>query len=149
MEVRIKKLRPEAEMPKKATDGSAAYDVFLPSDMLVKPGRSVLPLDFAIELPLGYEAKIEPRSGFSSKGMEDYRGERKDADVIQGKVDSDFRQGIGIIVNSHESYPFRLMRGTRIAQMTIYKVEDAEFEEAEELSETGRNGGFGSTGTGR
>lgn len=149
MKVRIKKLRPEAVVPKKATDGSAAYDVYLPSDMLVMPGRSILPLDLAIELPYGYEAKIEPRSGFSSKGMEDYRKERKNADVIQGKIDSDFRQGIGVIVNSHESYPFRLMRGTRIAQMTIYKVEDAEFEEAEELSPTGRNGGFGSTGTGR
>lgn len=135
-------------MPKKATAGSAAYDVYLPSDMIVMPGRSILPLDFAMELPYGYEAKIEPRSGFSSKGMEDYRKELKDADVIQGKIDSDYRKGVGVIVNSHESYPFRLSKGTRIAQMTIYKVEDAEFEVADQLSETGRNGGFGSTGTG-
>ena len=148
MKVKIKLLTDEAIVPRKATPGSAAYDVYLPSDMLVKPGRSVLPLDLAIELPYGYEAKIEPRSGFSSKGMEDYRKERKDADVIQGKIDSDYREGVGVIVNSHESYPFRLSKGTRIAQMTIYKVEDAEFEEAEELSSTGRNGGFGSTGAG-
>lgn len=149
MKVRIKKLSDGAFVPTKATEGSAAYDVYLPLDMVVKPGRSILPLYFAIELPYGYEAKIEPRSGFSSKGMEDYRKERKDADVIQGKIDSDYRNGVGVIVNSHESYPFTLLRGTRIAQMTIYKVEDAEFEEAEQLSETGRNGGFGSTGTGR
>lgn len=148
MKVIIKSLNGNAFMPKKATAGSAAYDVYLPSDMIVMPGRSILPLDFAMELPYGYEAKIEPRSGFSSKGMEDYRKERKDADVIQGKIDSDYRDGVGVIVNSHESYPFRLSKGTRIAQMTIYKVEDVEFEVADQLSETGRNGGFGSTGAG-
>lgn len=147
MKVRIKKLREGAVIPKKATDGAAAYDVRIPSDMVVRPGRQVLPLDIAIELPYGYEAKIEPRSGFESKGMEDYRGERKDADVLVGKIDSDYRGNVGVIVKSDESYPFTLLKGTRIAQMTIYKAEDAEFEESEELSQTDRGeGGYGSTG---
>lgn len=147
MKVRIKKLTENAVIPQKATEGAAAYDVKIPSDMTVRCGRQVLPLDIAIELPYGYEAKIEPRSGFSRKGMEDYRGERKDADVLVGKIDSDYRGNVGVLVNSHESYPFQLAKGTRIAQMTIYKVEDAEFEEADELSETERDcGGYGSTG---
>lgn len=58
-------------MPKKATPGSAAYDVYLPEDVVVEVGRKAVPLNFRIELPDGYEAMIEPRSGFSSKGMED------------------------------------------------------------------------------
>lgn len=148
MKVKIKLLTDEAIMPRKATPGSAAYDVYLPTDMIVQPGRSILPLEFALELSYGYEAKIESRSGFSSKGMEDYRKERKDADVLQGKIDSDYRKCVGVIVNSHESYPFRLAKGTRIAQMTIYKIEDVEFEESDVLSETERTGGFGSTGSG-
>lgn len=147
MKIRIKKLTENAVIPQKATEGAAAYDVKIPSDMVIRQGRQVLPLDIAIELPYGYEAKIEPRSGFSSKGMEDYRGERKDADVLVGKIDSDYRGNVGVIINSHEAYPFQLMKGTRIAQMTIYKVEDAEFEEADELSETDRGtGGYGSSG---
>lgn len=147
MKIRIKKLTEKAVIPQKATEGSAAYDVKIPSNVTIMQGRQVIPLDFAIELPYGYEAKIEPRSGFSRKGMEDYRGERKDADVLVGKIDSDYRGNVGVLVNSHESYPFLLAEGTRIAQMTIYKVEDAEFEETEELSETDRGiGGYGSTG---
>lgn len=147
MKVRFKKLRPGAAVPRRATEGSAAYDVYLPSDMIIRPGRQVLPLDIAIELPYGYEAKIEPRSGFSSKGMENYRGERENADVLVGKIDSDYRGNVGVIVKSNESYPFTLLKGTRIAQMTIYKVEDVEFEEADDLSETDRGiGGYGSSG---
>lgn len=147
MKVRIKKLTENAVIPSKSTSGAAAYDVKIPSDMIIRQGRQVLPLDIAIELPYGYEAKIEPRSGFSSKGMEDYRGERKDADVLVGKIDSDYRGNVGVIIKSDEAYPFQLPKGMRIAQMTIYKVEDAEFEEADELSETDRGtGGYGSSG---
>lgn len=148
MKIRFKKLRESAIKPKRATDGSAAYDVYLPEEFYVRPGRSVAPLGLAIEVPFGYEAKIEPRSGFSSKGMEDDFGERRDADVIQGKIDSDYRKEIGVILCNHERCSFKLKAGTRIAQLTIYKVEDADFEEVEELSSTSRDGGFGSTGTG-
>ena len=155
MEVKIKKLHKDAIIPTKATLGSAAYDVYLPRDFRVTKGRQVLPLDFAIELPLGYEAKIEPRSGFSLKGFEGEYIEdetcekfikRYDADVIVGKIDSDYRGNVGVIVKSNES--FLAKKGTRIAQLTIYKVEDADFKVVEDLSETDRSdGGFGHTGT--
>lgn len=146
MKVRIKKLVPEAVVPQKATEGSAAYDVYLPQSYTVSYGRQILGLGFAIELEPGYEAKIEPRSGFSSKGMLDIGDVRRNADVIVGKIDSDYRQEIGVIVKSCESRPFFLEKGTRIAQMTIYKVEEAEFEESQVLSKTGRTGGFGHSG---
>ena len=144
-----------AIMPKKGTAGAAAYDVYVPKSTFVKRGRQIIPLDFAIEIPYGYEAKIEPRSGFSSKGMEgvlvlgtfeEEPTARFNCDVIQGKIDSDYRGNVGVIVNNQDM-EFLMTRKTRIAQLTIYKVEDVEFEEVEELTNTERNnGGFGSTG---
>lgn len=155
MKVRIKPLTQQAYLPKKATKGAAAYDVYIPRNVIIRQGRQIIPLDFAIEIPYGYEAKIEPRSGFSSKGMEGvsvlaaYDGKtigRFNCDVIQGKIDSDYRGCVGVIVNNQDC-EFSMIRGTRIAQLTIYKVEDIEFEEVEELTETERGeGGYGSTG---
>lgn len=146
MEIKVKKLSEDAIIPRKATKGSAAYDLFVPKDTVIRYGRQIIPLDLAIVVPYGYEAKVEPRSGFSSKGMLDKRDERKNADVIVGKIDSDYRLGIGVIVISYEEYPFTIAKGTRIAQLTIYKVEDADFVPVDELDETERVGGFGHTG---
>lgn len=154
MEVKIKALSESFIMPKKATEGAAAYDVYAPKHTIIQQGRQIIQLDFALEIPFGYEAKIEPRSGFSSKGMEGisvlatYDGETKgrfNCDVIQGKIDSDYRGCVGVIVNNQD-VEFSIIRGTRIAQLTIYKVEDAQFEFVNELSKTERgDGGFGST----
>ena len=155
MKIKFKQLSELAFMPKKATEGAAAYDVYIPRNVIIRQGRQIIPLDFAIEIPYGYEVKIEPRSGFSSKGMEGvsvlaaYDGKtigRFNCDVIQGKIDSDYRGCLGVIVNNQDC-EFSMIRGTRIAQLTIYKVEDIEFEEVEELTETERGeGGYGSTG---
>lgn len=153
MEIKIKKLSEDAIIPRKATKGAAAYDVYVPQITVVHYGRQIIPLDIAISIPYGYEAKIEPRSGFASKGIEishklgnEYK-ERANADVIVGKIDSDYRGNIGVIIHSRELYPFTIEKGTRIAQMTIYKVEDADFVTVEELDETERGeGGFGHTG---
>lgn len=145
MNVKIK-LMGNGSLPKKQTEGAAAYDVYAPEDFKVNPGRQVMPLDFSIELPYGYEAKIEPRSGFSAKGMLDINGNRKDADVCVGKVDSDYRGNVGVIIKSGEREPFFIRKGERVAQLTIYKVEDVEWEVADNLSETERGaGGFGHT----
>lgn len=147
MEIKIKKLSEDAIIPRKATKGAAAYDLYVPRETVINKKRQVIPLDIALSIPYGYEAKIEPRSGFSSKGMEARNGERKDADVIDGKIDSDYRGNISVIIHSHELYPFTIEKGTRIAQMTIYKVEDTDFLTVEELDETDRGeGGFGHTG---
>ena len=168
MKILFKRLLPGAVLPKKATDGSAAYDLFTAEDIKIMKGRQVIPLGFAMEMEYGHQAQVEPRSGFSSKGMEGYRVEvvmtnhgydlektevvheftqRFDCDVIPGKVDSDYRKGCGVIVNNRSPYEFIIKAGTRIAQMTIQKVEDVDWEETDTLSETNRDGGFGSTGT--
>ena len=147
--VKIKKLHPDAVIPTKATPQSACYDVYAPEDFVVRPGRSVLPLGLAIELPQGYAAEIRPRSGYSSKGFAGtlaYSEYRFDADILHGVIDSDYRDGIGAIIHSHENRSFTIKKGQRIAQMLIIRTETADFEETECLSDTKRHGGFGHTG---
>lgn len=72
LRVRIKKLHPDAVIPTKATPQSIGYDLYVKQDICIEHTRQVIPLGFAIELPEGIEAKIEPRSGFSSKGIEGF-----------------------------------------------------------------------------
>lgn len=155
MEIKIKKLNKNAVMPKRSTDGAIGYDLFIPMDMQVYQGRNALPLNFALEIPKGIEAKIEPRSGFASKGMEgkslpDMQGRqytsRYNADVLVGKIDPDYRGNVGVIINNHDQ-SFILPKGTKVAQMTFYKVELPIIKEVDNLSDTERGeGGFGSTG---
>jgi dUTP pyrophosphatase len=167
--MKIKFLSDKAIAPRLATGGAVAYDLYVPKDTVIHKGRQIVPLDFAIEIPEGYEAKIEPRSGFSSKGMEGYQvvvgqkltdgqviegrycnleSSRFDADVLVGKIDWDYRGNVGVIVKSYEDEDFLIKAGTRIAQMTFYQIFAWDLEEVAELSETDRGeGGFGSTGT--
>lgn len=147
--VKIKKLHTDAVIPTKATPQSACYDVYAPCDFTVCPGRSVLPLGLAIELPTGFAAEIRPRSGYSSKGFAGTLADteyRFNADILHGVIDSDYRGGIGAIIISHELRTFVIKKGQRIAQMLIVKTESVDFENIEELTETQRHGGFGHTG---
>lgn len=144
--IKIKKTSEDSILPKKATDGSAAYDIFVQKTMYLRNHRrTVVPAGFSIELPKGYYAEIRPRSGYSAKGFSSSEGGKYNADVIHGLIDSDYRQEVGVIVNNRDDI-FQIDRGQRIAQMLICKCEDVCFEETEELSKTDRDGGFGSTG---
>lgn len=141
----IKKLSEDALIPMRATSGAACFDLYVPRETAIQKGRNVIPLDIAIELPHGTYAEIRPRSGFSAKGMEDVHGCRRDADVLHGCVDCDYKGNIGVIIRSEDF--FVLGKGTRIAQMLIANYRLCELEEIEELSSSERgDGGFGSTG---
>lgn len=143
--VYIKKLSEKAILPRKGTEGAIAYDLAIPRNYAVKPGRQIIPLDIAIEMPKGMEFKIEPRSGFSAKGMLGNDEKRYNADVLVGKIDSDYRGNIGVIVKSEEH--FMIEGGTFIAQGTFYNASETRLVETDTLSETERGeGGFGSTG---
>ena len=160
VKVKIKRLSDNAVMPHKMHDNDAGFDLYVPRDTELSEGRQVIPLEFSMELPHGYAATIQPRSGFSSKGIEcEYyiweikeSGEfRIDADVIRGLVDENYRGVVGVIINVHRlitpAERFILKRGTRIAQMQIVEVLDVELEESDALSDTDRGtDGFGSTG---
>ena len=103
--------------------------------------RAIIPTGLFIELPMGYEAQVRPRSGLAAK---------KGVSVLNapGTIDADYRGEIGVILVNLSSEDFIVENGERIAQMVIAKHERAEWAEVETLSETGRgSGGFGSTGT--
>jgi dUTP pyrophosphatase len=99
-----------------------------------------VPTGLFIELPVGYEAQVRPRSGLSIKnGLSLVNS--------PGTIDSDYRGEIKIILVNLSNQPQTIEPGERIAQMVIAKYERIEWEVAEVLSETVRGaGGFGSTG---
>lgn len=140
MQVKIKVVG-DGKMPTKATEGSAAYDVYARCQCSVVPSRRVIiPLGFAIELPKGYCAKILPRS---STGL---KTEIRMANSV-GVIDSDFRGEVGFIAEAKSGGYALVQKGERIGQMLIEKVEEIDLVEVNELSSTERGqGGFGSSG---
>lgn len=103
--------------------------------------RAIIKTGLFIELPIGYEAQVRPRSGLAAK---------KGITVLNapGTVDADYRGEIGVILVNLSNENFTVENGERIAQLVIAKHERAEWVEVEALSETARGeGGFGSTGT--
>lgn len=152
-------------MPTKGSEFAAAYDLYVPENIELKYGRQVIDLKFSVELPHGYAAIIQPRSGFACKGMAVQamtkscwllalglfgREQRIDADVIVGLIDEDYRNNVGALVKSNYKSLFRkafLPKGTRIAQMRIVKVPETSLIEVEELDMSkNRGGGYGHTG---
>jgi len=102
--------------------------------------RTIVPTGIFMELPIGVEAQVRPRSGLAAK---------KGITVLNapGTIDADYRGEVGVILVNLSNEPFTIENGERIAQMVIAKHEQAEWEEVEQLSSTDRGeGGFGSTG---
>jgi dUTP pyrophosphatase len=102
--------------------------------------RTIVKTGLFIELPIGYEAQVRPRSGLAAK---------KGITVLNspGTVDADYRGEIGVILVNLSNENFVVENGERIAQLIIAKHERAEWISVQELSETSRGeGGFGSTG---
>ena len=93
-----------------------------------------------MELPLGYEAQVRPRSGLAAKhGLTVLNS--------PGTIDADYRGEVGVILVNLSQTACTIKNGERVAQMVIAKHERAEWEEVQQLSETSRGeGGFGSTG---
>ena len=130
-------------LPDYATNQSAGMDL---RANLVEPivlktlERTLVKTGLFIELPIGYEAQVRPRSGLSFK---------KGITVLNspGTIDADYRGEIGVILVNLSSEEFVIKDGERVAQMVITKHEQAIWEEVIELAETQRGaGGFGSTG---
>lgn len=149
--MKIKLVSEGAKMPSKADCGAAGFDLYVPKDTVINPGRNIIPLDFSMELEHGYEATIRPRSGFSAKGMEcvqDGQTVRADIDVLLGTIDETYRGIVGVIVKSCVDSPVVITQGTRIAQMVISPCYMDELTQVDELTETERGeGGFGHSGT--
>lgn len=103
--------------------------------------RAIIKTGLFIELPIGFEAQVRPRSGLAAK---------KGITVLNapGTIDADYRGEIGVILVNLSNEEVTIENGDRVAQLVIAKHERTEWIEVEELSETSRGeGGFGSTGT--
>ena len=129
--------------PSHATTGSAGMDLRanIPKPVTIKPmQRKLIYTGLFIELPLGYEAQLRPRSGLALK---------KGVSIpnTPATIDSDYRGEIGVILINLSDEPVIIEPSERIAQMVICKHEIVEWEEVGELTKTNRGaGGFGSTG---
>ena len=142
IKVKIINQSPNA-LPDYATEGSAGMDLraHLPGPVVLKPlERQLIPTGLYMELPLGYEAQVRPRSGLAIKqGITCLNS--------PGTVDSDYRGEIKVILINLSNEEQVLHPGDRIAQMVISPVVQAGWEAVEEISVTTRNaGGFGHTG---
>jgi len=131
------------DLPNYETIASAGMDLRanLTEAITLKPlDRTIVKTGLFIELPIGYEAQVRPRSGLAAK---------KGITVLNspGTVDADYRGEIGVILVNLSNEVFVVENGERIAQLIIAQHERAEWIEVQELSETSRGeGGFGSTG---
>lgn len=142
LDVELKQIDPELELPSYARDGDAGADLRTAEHVILHPGqRKLVPTGVAIALPVGYAAFIHPRSGLAAKhGLT----------VVNapGTIDAGYRGEISVcLLNTDQENTIELGRGDRIAQLVIQRVEQAHFVVVHELEDSARGDrGFGSTG---
>jgi dUTP pyrophosphatase len=130
-------------LPQYETAHAAGMDMraFTPEEIVIKPMQRILvPTGLHIELPVGYEAQIRPRSGLAYK---------HGISIVNspGTIDADYRGEIKVLLINLSDTDFVVNNGDRIAQMVIAKHETVSWENVEELSDTARGeGGYGHTG---
>lgn len=141
IDVRFKRLHCDARVPVYSTPGSAGCDIYALEGAIVQArSRAMVRTGLAIEVPVGYECQVRPRSGLASK---------HGVTVLNspGTVDSDFRGEMMILLSNTTDEDYYVSTGDRVAQLVFAPVIQASFVEADELSETTRGtGGWGSTG---
>ena len=141
--IKIKKLTENAVIPTYGTEFSAGADLYsLPGESItIEPHKTVMVrTGLSMEIPEGYAGLIFARSGLASKkGL-------APANKV-GVVDPDYRGEFMVALHNHTDETKTIDGGERVAQLVIVPFLKAEFEEADELSDTVRGaGGFGSTG---
>jgi dUTP pyrophosphatase len=139
--VRFKKMHHEAVLPGYAHPGDAGMDVCACEAAVLLPGeRKLIRTGLVMELPLGTEAQIRPRSGLALKHGVTLLN-------TPGTIDEGYRGELGILLINHGAEAFEVKPGMRIAQMVVAPVLRVEVAEAGEVSATARGAdGFGSTG---
>ena len=136
--------RSKHPLPSYQTQAAAGMDLRadLEASLILKPGeRMLVSTGLFIELPIGFEAQVRPRSGLALK---------HGITVLNspGTVDADYRGEVKVLLINLSDRPFELCDGERIAQMIIAPHKRVEWTSVEELTDSERGmGGFGSTGT--
>jgi dUTP pyrophosphatase len=140
--VKIKRLVPTAQLPRYEHPGDSGADLTAVIACTIAPQEWLaVPTGLSVEIPIGFELQIRPRSGLAFK---------KGITVLNapGTIDAGYRGEIKVILINHGSAPFEIQPGDKIAQMVVARVVFGEFTEVTELDESDRgSGGFGSTGT--
>jgi dUTP pyrophosphatase len=135
--------RSKHALPAYATDAAAGLDLrsTLEDSITLAPlQRALIPTGLYIELPVGYEAQVRPRSGLAAKNG---------VTVLNspGTIDADYRGEIKVILINLSNEPFVVQDGERIAQLVIAKHEQITWQVTDQLNESERgSGGFGHTG---
>ena len=141
---RINKIFDDIPLPEYATEGSSGLDLraAVENGVVIEKGKfALIPTNLRVEIPLGYEIQVRPRSGLAAKNG---------IGVLNspGTIDSDYRGEVKIILFNFGIDDFTIKRGDRIAQMVLSKVYKMIIEETHELNNSNRGeGGFGHTGT--
>jgi len=142
--IRFRKVRPNAATPRYMSEHAAGLDLASAADgpVPIAPhgGRAAVPTGLALEIPVGFEGQVRPRSGLARKAGVTILN-------APGTIDADYRGEIVVLLVNLGDEPYTINSGDRIAQLVIAPVTRGDFEEATELSTTDRgDGGFGHTG---
>ena len=143
MEIPITRIDSDLPLPAYAKAGDAGADLVANENVMLPPagGRALISTGIAIAIPEGYAGFVQPRSGLAAKhGVTCLN--------TPGLIDSGYRGELKVLlINTDPETPFEVVKGERIAQLVIQRVESVEFIEVEALSDSDRgSGGFGSTG---
>lgn len=141
IDVRVRRLREEAVLPRQAYDGDAGLDLVACESVTLGPGeRAVVPTGIAVEIPEGYAGFVQPRSGLAA---------RHGIGVVNspGLIDSGYRGEVRVVLlNTDRTEAFTVEPGMRIAQLVIAPVAHVHLVETAELAASERGGrGFGSS----
>ncbi len=139
--IKVLRIHPDAVIPFYATEGSAGFDFYTVEEVVLEPNEvKIVKTGLKMEIPVGFELQMRPRSGVSLKTSIRLANS-------PGTIDSDYRGEIGILAWNTGNSPITISKGERIAQGILAEVPTAFFIDVTELSTTDRGeGGFGSTG---
>jgi dUTP pyrophosphatase len=146
IKIKVKRLSKDfadIPLPRYATTGSAGMDIraAIKEDVILQSGKvELIPTNISVEIPVGYEIQVRPRSGLAAKHS---------IGILNspGTIDSDYRGEVKIIIMNFGKEDFKISRNDRIAQLIVSKVYTAKIEEVNDLNISARGkGGFGHTG---
>ncbi|NMF60477.1 dUTP diphosphatase [Pseudanabaena yagii] len=140
IEIKFQKLHPDAQIPSYAHIGDAGADVYSVAEVTLQPSdRAAIPTGLAVDIPLGYEIQVRPKSGLALKhGIAVLNS--------PGTVDAGYRGEIQVIVINLGKEAYTFAKGQKIAQLVLKPVIQAQYIEGELGTSDRGVGGFGSTG---
>ena len=134
----IKLTHPTSTLPKRAHFDDAGLDCYAREHHIIEPGQTlIVPLGFAVELPVGIELQVRGRSSMAAKGIWCHLG----------TVDCGYRGEVSAILHNLNAYPYQINAGDRVAQAVLASFRSLPLHEVAELGQSQRGTqGFGSTG---